>query len=145
VIERAVVIDIELVEQGACGGLRLIEIDGPIVVGVEDGERRGRGSGQRGRRAQNEHPPGRETASKEASVRVFKFANFINVLLESSWRTVTAEHPPHFAPKLASNRRERLGRFLFVRDAIHFRSRGGLVQTAPATKREGVLGSYGAQ
>jgi hypothetical protein len=31
--------------------------------------------------------------------------------------------------------------FLFVRDAIHFRSRGGLVQTAPATKREGVLGS----
>jgi hypothetical protein len=56
--------------------------------------------------------------------------------------TVTAKHPPHFAPKLASNRCERFGRFLFVRDAIPFRSRGGLVQTAAATKREGVLGSY---
>ena len=50
---------------------------------------------------------------------------------------VTAKHPPHFAPKLASNRWKRLGRFLFVRNAIYFRSRGGLVQTAPATKREG--------
>jgi hypothetical protein len=56
--------------------------------------------------------------------------------------SVTVKHPSHFAPKLASNRCECRGRFLFVRDAIHFRSRGGLVQTAPATKREGVLGSY---
>lgn len=35
-----------------------------------------------------------------------------------------------------------LGRFLFVRDAIRFRSGGGLVQAAPTTKKEGVLGSY---
>ena len=45
--------------------------------------------------------------------------------------------PPHFAPKLASNGCERLGGFLFVRDAIHFRSLGRPVQTAPATKRRG--------
>ena len=55
---------------------------------------------------------------------------------------VTAKHPPHFAPKLASNRWKRLGRFLFVRNAIYFRSRGGLVQTAPATKREGGAWQY---
>jgi hypothetical protein len=42
---------------------------------------------------------------------------------------VNCQAPPHFC--------QRLGRFLFVRNAIHFRSRGGLVQTAPATKREG--------
>jgi len=55
---------------------------------------------------------------------------------------VTPKHPPHFARKLASHGPDRLGRFLFVRDAIRFRSVGGLTQAAAATKKEGVLGSY---
>src|SRR5271169_6282736 len=50
---------------------------------------------------------------------------------------VTAKHPHHFARKLTSHRCDRLGRFLFVRDAIRFRSRSGLVQRAAATKKEG--------
>src|SRR5271169_4954725 len=50
---------------------------------------------------------------------------------------VTAKHPHHFARKLTSHRCDRLGRFQFVRDAIRFRSRSGLVQRAAATKKEG--------
>ena len=58
-------------------------------------------------------------------------------------RLVMAKHPPHFAPKLASNCCERLGRFPFVRDAILLSfSRWPCRKTVSATKREGVLGSY---
>jgi hypothetical protein len=56
---------------------------------------------------------------------------------------VTPKHPPNFGRKLASHRCDRVSRFRFVRNPIHFRSRGGLVQAAAATKKEGVLGSYG--
>jgi hypothetical protein len=43
---------------------------------------------------------------------------------------------------MALHRCERLGRFLFVRDAIRFRSVHGLVEDGAATKKRGVLGSY---
>src|SRR5271154_1059554 len=62
-----------------------------------------------------------------------------------SWQLlfgVTAKHPPNFERKMASHRAGRLGRFLFVRDAIRFRSVHGLVEDGAATKKRGVLGSY---
>jgi hypothetical protein len=52
-------------------------------------------------------------------------------------RKVTPKHPPHFAKKMASHRPDCLGRFLFVRDAIRFRSVDDLNQVAAATKKEG--------
>src|SRR5271167_3256 len=59
-----------------------------------------------------------------------------------SSRFVTAKHPPNFERKMASHRAGRLGRFLFVRDAIRFRCVHGLVEDGAATKKRGVLGSY---
>ena len=50
-VEGAVMVLFELVEQRACGGLRLIEIDRSILVGVEAVERRGR---ERGRSARHD-------------------------------------------------------------------------------------------
>ena len=64
-------------------------------------------------------------------------ASLFNVLLPQPRKLVTPKHPPHFARKLVSHRYDRFGRFLFVRDAIRFRSGGGLTQAAAATKKEG--------
>ena len=44
---------------------------------------------------------------------------------------------PHFAIKLVSHRCDRLDQFLFVRDAIHFRSCDDLAQADSATKESG--------
>src|ERR1700677_4782354 len=49
VIEGAVMIDIELVEQSASGGLRLGKVDSSLLVGVERLERRRRERGRSGR------------------------------------------------------------------------------------------------
>src|ERR1700733_3217321 len=51
-VKRAIMIDIELVEQSACGGLRLVQINRSILVGVEGLERRRR---ERGRSARYSH------------------------------------------------------------------------------------------
>ena len=58
-------------------------------------------------------------------------------ITQNMHRKVTPKHPPHFTRKLSPHRCDRLSRFLFVRDAIRFRSGDGLVQAATATKKEG--------
>src|SRR5271165_6973837 len=50
---------------------------------------------------------------------------------------VTPKHPPHFVGKLARDRNDCLGRFLFVRDAIRFRSGAGPVQAHRDRQEEG--------
>ena len=87
VVEGAVVIDIELVEQGGRGGLGLSEIDSSILVGVESRERRGR---ERGRAPAASIAGVRETASTDASVSVFKLVKFIEMLLGRIMRHVNA-------------------------------------------------------
>ena len=51
-VKGAVMIDIELVEQSASGRLRLVEIDRPILVGIEGLQRRRR---ERRRSARYDH------------------------------------------------------------------------------------------
>ena len=78
-VEGAVMIDIELVEQGACGGLRLVQIDRSVLVGIEALDRRvPRTKAKRPSRPSpvTESPPAR-TQTSEFS----EFCIFITVLL----------------------------------------------------------------
>ena len=72
-------IDIELVEQGAGGRLRLVEIDRSILVGVKGLERRRR---ERGRSARYDHRRRERDRNNDASVKVFTVVSFIRC----SWR-----------------------------------------------------------
>src|SRR5208283_2943279 len=50
---------------------------------------------------------------------------------------VTPKHPPHFVGKLARDRNDCFGRFLFVRDARRVRSGAGPVQAHRDRQEEG--------
>ena len=94
-VKGAVLILIELVEQGACGGLRLVEVDRSILVGVKGLERRRR---ERGRSARNDHSRRKEIANKDASVKVFALIIFIEVLLQM----ITKSASTTFAARLVA-------------------------------------------
>jgi uncharacterized protein (UPF0548 family) len=77
-VERAVVVLLELVEESARGGFRLGKIDRAVVIGVEALERRSAKEGE----AFITAIAGRETASRDARVKVFSVVSFIMMLLE---------------------------------------------------------------
>src|ERR1700722_592050 len=68
-IKGAVMIDIELVEQCACGGLRLSKIDGSILFGVEGIDRRGREGRRSARHDHREWKRDRKQGSKRQGFR----------------------------------------------------------------------------
>jgi hypothetical protein len=78
VVERDVVILLELVEESARGGFRLSKIDRSVVIGIEARERRS----CEGRRSAHQRHCRKRDASKEARVKVFSVVSFIVMLLE---------------------------------------------------------------